>query len=159
MTNEEILTKLKENLDENYSFEEFTGKEINNLESFINNAKDVSNMNSLYRNEMLDNLNAYTEFIKYLAEEAIGDIKPLIECFYGNDSNRFIGYLETNKEIHENKIYLLFNIDNINYKAEWQPSDNYAVWQTCGVCGDDYSGYLLFPTYNQNKYFCISYTC
>ena len=40
---------------------------------------------------------------------------------------------------------------------EWQANVNYAVWQTCGACGDDYSGYLLFPTHKDNEYFVLWY--
>ena len=43
--------------------------------------------------------------------------------------------------------------------ATWQPSDNYACWQTCGMAGDDYSGFLLMPTYKDDEYFCIYYQC
>lgn len=37
--------------------------------------------------------------------------------------------------------------------------DNYAVWEKCGYCGDDYSGYMLFPTHNKNEYFVLYYNC
>ena len=36
--------------------------------------------------------------------------------------------------------------------------DHYYVWQTCGYCGDDYSGFLLIPL-NNNRYFKVYYTC
>lgn len=36
--------------------------------------------------------------------------------------------------------------------------DHICVWQTCGMMGDDYSGYLLFPLKN-GKYFKVSYSC
>ena len=35
---------------------------------------------------------------------------------------------------------------------------HYYVWQTVGVCEDDYSGYLLFPL-KDGKYFKVSYSC
>ena len=63
------------------------------------------------------------------------------------------------KMLTNDKLYLKFEVDNTKYKAEWQAVDNYAVWQTCGVCGDDYSGYLLFPTHNDNEYFVLWYQC
>lgn len=56
-------------------------------------------------------------------------------------------------------LYLEFEIDGTKFKAEWQARDNYAVWQTCGYAGDDYSGYLLFPTYIDNEYFVLWYKC
>ena len=36
--------------------------------------------------------------------------------------------------------------------------DHCYVWQTTGYCGDDYSGYLLFPL-KDGKYLKISYSC
>ena len=59
----------------------------------------------------------------------------------------------------DNKLYLEFEVDGSNLSAIWQPGDNYGVWQKCGYCGDDYSGYLLFPTYGKNEYFCLKYSC
>ncbi len=36
--------------------------------------------------------------------------------------------------------------------------DHVYVWQTVGFCGDDYSGWMLFPLSN-GRYLRISYTC
>lgn len=63
------------------------------------------------------------------------------------------------KKLIDGKLFLEFEDKDTKYKAEWQTSDNYAVWQTCGMCGDDYSGYLLFPTYKDDEYFCLWYQC
>ena len=49
-----------------------------------------------------------------------------------------------NKSIH-------FIVDETKLKAKWQTIDNYAVWQISGYLGDDYSGYMLFPTYDDNE--------
>ena len=27
------------------------------------------------------------------------------------------------------------------------------------LCGDEYSGYLLFPTHNKDEYFLLEYSC
>ena len=67
--------------------------------------------------------------------------------------------INLSKEIIDNELYLVFQVKETKFKAHWQASDNYAVWQTCGICGDDYSGYMLFPTYKKDEYFCISYQC
>ena len=105
-------------------------------------------------------LKTYQEFIHYLYDHAIGDIKPLIECFDTNLVNSFQGYKKVTKELVNGKLYLIFeDKDGDKLKAEWQPSDNYAVWQTCGICGDDYTGFLLFPTYKDDEYFCLWYKC
>lgn len=36
--------------------------------------------------------------------------------------------------------------------------NHYCIWQTCGIMGDDYYGYLLFPLKN-GKYFKVNYAC
>jgi hypothetical protein len=41
---------------------------------------------------------------------------------------------------------------------EWQASDNYAVWQTTGMLGDDFSGQLLFPL-DDRTWWCVGYSC
>ena len=109
-------------------------------------------------------IKANHEFINYLANEAIGDIKSIIECYTSNESNEFIGYVTVHKYVSSNqKLMIEFDVTENNYemtyKAEWQPYDNYAVYQTVGCYGDDYSGYLLFPTHKDNRYFCLKYTC
>lgn len=36
--------------------------------------------------------------------------------------------------------------------------DHYYVWQTTGMLGDDYSGWMLFPLKN-GRYFKVNYSC
>ena len=97
---------------------------------------------------------------KFLTLLNMSDIKPLIECFDNNLVNSFEGYKKVTKELKDGKLYLIFeDKDGDKLKAEWQASDNYAVWQTCGICGDDYTGFLLFPTYKEDEYFCLWYKC
>lgn len=103
----------------------------------------------------------WTEFWKYITDEAIGDKQVIIDTVANNEHNFYEGYVDVTKSINkEQELLLTFkNKNGQEYTAVWQPSDNYACWQTCGMTGDDYSGYLLFPTYENNRYFCISYTC
>ena len=105
------------------------------------------------------NLKFYSEFINYLEDKCCGDNRVIIEVVNNNTYNEFIDYVKVTKSIDKNKLILHFEVNDVKYKAEWQPSDNYGVWQTCGICGDDYSGYLLFPTYRDDEYFCMSYAC
>lgn len=105
-------------------------------------------------------LKFHRSFIEYLHNKAIGDKNGIIEAVYGNDLNCFEGYVKVTKTIENGKIMLEFELERGGkYKAEWQPSDNYACWQTCGIMGDDYSGFLLFPTYKEDEYFCMYYQC
>jgi hypothetical protein len=52
------------------------------------------------------------------------------------------------------------NPKSLTYMRQDDEENGYhsMVWQTVGYCGDDYSGYLLFPLTN-GKYWKISYSC
>lgn len=161
MTEHEIFEKLKEALDYNYMYDSFAfgeeQKEVNNLEDYLRIIKQGRELEKEFEDDELNRFNTYKEFIHYLHDKAIGNKDSLIECFDDNDVNIFIGYKVVTKILIDGKLYLEFEVDDAKLKAEWQPSDNYAVWQTCGACGDDYSGYLLFPTYKDNEYFVLWY--
>ena len=161
MTEHEIFEKLKEALDYNYMYDslEFSEerKEVDNLEDYLRIIKQEREIEKGFEDDESKSLDTYKEFIHYLYDKAIGNKDSLIECFHDNSVNIFIGYKPVTKTIIDSKLYLEFEVDDTKFKAEWQASDNYAVWQTCGACGYDYSGYLLFPTYIDNEYFVLWY--
>ena len=161
MTEHEIFEKLKEALDYNYMYDSFAfgeeQKEVNNIEDYLRIIKQGRELEKEFEDAELNRFNTYKEFIHYLHNKAIGNKDSLIECFDDNDVNIFIGYKVVTKILIDGKLYLEFEVNDTKFKAEWQASDNYAVWQTCGSCGDDYSGYLLFPTYKDNEYFVLWY--
>ena len=134
-------------------------KEVDNLEDYLRIIKQEREIEKDFEGAELNRLNTCREFIHYLHDKAIGNKDSLIGCFDDNDVNLFMGYKSVTKILIDGRLYLEFEVDNTKFKAEWQASDNYAVWQTCGVCGDDYSGYLLFPTYKDNEYFVLWYKC
>lgn len=100
-------------------------------------------------------------FWDYINDEAIGDKQRIIDAVCNSSHNELIGYVEVTKSINDKQEIIIEFADDRGdkHKAEWQPSDNYACWQTGGMMGDDYTGYLLFPTYKDNRYFCIWYSC
>ena len=161
MTEHEIFEKLKEALGYNYMYDSFAfgeeQKEVNNLEDYLRIIKQEREIEKEFEDAELNRLNTYKKFIHYLHDKAIGNIDSLIECFDDNDVNIFIGYKQVTKKLIDGKLYLECEVDDTKIKAEWHAIDNYAVWQTCGSCGDDYSGYLLFPTYKDNEYFVLWY--
>jgi hypothetical protein len=162
MTEQEIFEKLKEALDYDYLYDSYNWEdkgEVDNLEDYLRIIKQERALEKEIEDAEANVLNTYQEFINYLHDKAIGNKDSLIECFGDNDVNTFIGYKPVTKKLIDGKLYLEFEVDDTKFKAEWQASDNYAVWQTCGVCGDDYSGYLLFPTYKDNEYFVLWYKC
>ena len=159
MTEQEIFEKLKEALDYQYLLTNFGETEVDNLEDYLRAIKQEREIEKDFERAELDRRNTYKEFIHYLHNKAIGNKDSLIECFDDNEVNIFIGYKTVTKMLIDGELYLEFEDDDTKLKAKWQASDNYAVWQTSGVCGDDYSGYLLFPTYKDNEYFVLWYKC
>ena len=163
MTEHEIFEKLKEALDYNYMYDRWDWsegrKEVDNLEDYLRIIKQEREIEKDFEDAELNKLNTYKEFIHYLHDEAIGNTDSMIECFDDNSVNIFIGYKTVTKKIITGKLYLEFEVNDTKFNAEWYADDNYAVRQTCGVCGDDYSGYLLFPTYKDNEYFILWYQC
>ena len=163
MTEHEIFEKLKEALDYHYMYDSLEcgeeRKEVDNLEDYLRIIKQEREIEKDFEDAELNRLNTYKEFTHYLHDKAIGNKDSLIECFDDNTVNIFVGYKTVIKKLIDGKLYLEFEDKDTKYRAEWQTSDNYAVWQTCGVCGDDYSGYLLFPTYNDDEYFVLWYQC
>ena len=159
MTEQEIFEKLKDALDHQYLLTDFGGTEVTNLEEYLRAIKFERQLEKDYENEAKELQRTYQEFIHYLNEFAIGNKDYIIEAFDNNEHNQFKGYVKVNKLIVNNKLLLEFEVDDCKLKAEWQAGDNYGVWQTCGICGDDYTGFLLFPTYTDNEYFCLWYKC
>lgn len=163
MTEHEIFEKLKEALDYQYMYDslEFGDerKEVDNLEDYLRIIKQEREIEKDFEDAELNRLNTYKEFVYYLYNKAIGETDSMMECFCNNDVNIFIGYKPATKKLIAGKLYLEFEVNDTKFNAEWHESDNFAVRQTCGVCGDDYSGYLLFPTHEDNEYFVLWYQC
>lgn len=159
MSEKEIFEKLKEALDYQYLITEFGDKEVTNLEEYLQAIAFERSLEKTMKDDYQNELYTYKEFIRYLNERAIGDTQYIIEAIHNNYYNNFKGYLKANKVIKDNKILLEFEVNECKLTANWQPADNYGVWQKCGYNGDDYSGYLLFPTYEENEYFCLEYQC
>lgn len=159
MTEQEIFEKLKDALDHQYLLTDFGGTEVTNLEEYLRAIKFERQLESDYENEAKERQRTYQEFIHYLNDFAIGNKDYIIDAFDNNDYNKFKGYVKVEKIIKDNKLYLRFEVDDVKLTADWQPGDNYGVWQKCGYSGDDYSGYLLFPTYKEDEYFCLEYNC
>lgn len=159
MTKQEIFEKLKEALDNNYLYANWRETEVDNLEDYLKAIRQERVLEKEIDDYANKQLNTYQEFIHYLHDKAIGNKDSLIECFDDNEVNIFIGYKNVTKLLIDNKLYLEFEVDDTKLKAEWRASDNYGVWQQCGICGDDYRGYILFPTYKDNEYFVLWYKC
>ena len=163
MTEQEILERLKEALDYKYMYDSWDwsddSKEVDNIEDYLRLIKQERALEKDLDDEVEDRLRTLQEFINYLADKAIGKTENIIEEFNNCTYVSFEGYKKVTKELKDNNLYLIFQIVETHFKAKWQASDNYAVWQTCGYNGDDYSGYMLFPTHTTDEYFCVNYHC
>lgn len=138
-------------------------KSIMNDEELIKRCKELENQHhedTLMLECINEELKFYKEFWGYIADKAIGNKLSIIEAVVNNEHNSFEGYVKVKKHITEKQEVLLDFVTpkGDKYTAKWQPSDNYGCWQT-SEWGDDYSGYMLFPTYRNDEYFCIWYKC
>lgn len=117
--------------------------------------------NQMWMQEVTERNKFWNDFMEYITENAVGDKLALIQTVHDNEHNWSEGYVKVQKRINEKQELLLDFTTSKGDKrtATWQPSDNYACWQTCGMTGDDYSGFLLMPTYKDDEYFCIYYQC
>lgn len=115
---------------------------------------------SLYFEKLKECNKFYQEFIKYLYEDCAGSKDLILETVRNNTCNIYVGYVDTEKSIDGNgNLIFTFKVNDNTYKADWQQADNYACCQWTGYVEDDYKGYLLFPTCDFKKFFCIYYEC
>lgn len=160
---QEIFEKLKEALNYNYLYDSWDWsndlKEVDNLEDYLRIIKQERALEKDFNDATDAELQTYKEFVHYLATQAVGNTEYIIEEFNNCTDVDFMGYKEVTIEEIDDEFYLGFKIGESIYKARWQEEDNYAVWQVCGVAGDDYSGYMLFPTKKSDTYFCLYYIC
>lgn len=167
-TSNSSLSNKKNGMDIQVFFNQLTDmldcKHLNNME--VSSLEDVLNFirpELELEREMAvcssKELNTYIEFVNYLNEKSIGDKNSLIECFANNNVNVFLGYKTVNRILIEGKLYLEFEVDDVKLKAEWESRDNYGVWQKTLYSGDNYNGYLLFPTCKDDEYFVLYYEC
>lgn len=138
-----------------------TAKKARITVHFLQTLQQQNEAQQIWMKELNDRSKFWNDFMKYINENAVGDKLTLIQTVQGNEYNRSDGYIKVQKRINEKQELLLDFTTSKGDKrtAAWQPSDNYACWQTCGIAGDDYSGFLLMPTYKDDEYFCIYYQC
>ena len=109
--------------------------------------------------ELIKEKNSYKAFLEYLTDKAIGDTKEILYALKSVHYWEFCGYVTVEKEIDkEQKINLRFTNEGKEYTAIWVPTDNYAIWEISdSYTPDSHCGFLLFPTLEDNNYFCIWY--
>lgn len=108
----------------------------------------------------------YKAFLEYLHDECIGDKNQIIEAVAEARLVDFIGYVDGELSVEKNELYVTVEVpdrcgfngkETCKIKCNWQASSNYAVHQRCEF-EDSYYGWLLFPTYNFKKWYCVYYS-
>lgn len=128
---------------------------------FLRSLRQQNEENQMWMQEVTERNKFWEDFMEYITENAVGNKLSLIQTVHDNEHNWSEGYVKVQKRINKKQELLLDFTTSKGDKrtATWQPSDNYACWQTCGMMGDDYSGFLLMPTSKNDEYFCIYYQC
>lgn len=118
------------------------------------------------------------EYQKFIAEENAANEKELefVKANINYDFNLMsemledtwshIGYFEMEKSNYKSGAYPSYdfyrekdNPKSLEYMRQDDDGEYHnLVWQTVGCCGDDFSGFLLFPLSN-GKYWKISFEC
>lgn len=87
---------------------------------------------------------------------------------FENGTFRHIGYCTVVKTDYKNCFYPsgeYFKVDKneteesfktLNFIKVEEEGFHTLVWQTVGICGDDYSGYILYPM-NDGRYWVVSF--
>lgn len=118
----------------------------------------------LWQDDMMSDLKSWKDLFHYLNDDCVGSKDSIIEQLSDMSHWKVLGKVTVERRINERgRLLLAFDIPDAKICprriAEWQASSNYGVWQTCGMAGDDYSGYLLLPTYKDCEYLCVWYAC
>lgn len=132
-----------------------------NAHDTIEKLRNEQAMDAMYLGSLRDDCKFYKALFNYIINDAIGDKLSAIQTLEENWYNRSEGNVQVTKSLNDKQELILEFADSKGekYKAKWMPSEGYACYQTCGCAEDDYSGYLLFPTYKDNEYFCVYYQC
>jgi hypothetical protein len=138
-----------------------TANKVKKTVDYLQSLREKNEENQMWMQEVTERNKFWNDFMEYITENAVGDKLALIQTVHDNEHNWSEGYVKVQKRINEKQELLLDFTTSKGDKrtATWQPSDNYACWQTCGMVGDDYSGFLLMPTHKDDEYFCIYYQC
>lgn len=78
----------------------------------------------------------------------------IVEIYHTDEKpDGYSSYQHVRIKDDEDKLLYLLQDEN-----EIRGINHCCVWQSCGMMGDDFSGYLLFPL-KDGKYFKINYSC
>ena len=112
--------------------------------------------------ELRKQIDSYQKIIEFLTNDFCGNIRSALKTFDSLDYFEFIGMVDGNIIVKDNKIYIevefpeydAWKKDNVMVKKtfEWYYSDSYAVWQTTDIIEDSYRGYMLLPTHEFKKF-------
>lgn len=117
----------------------------------------MENLDDLYEQQKNKELEFYRKFIDFLAYNCTTDTDFALELIAGNEYNEYIGDLQGEWVIKNNKPHISIEIEGCKLTVEWNTWNNCGVWQQdVGISGDSYQGYFLFPK-GSNKYFVVKF--
>lgn len=96
------------------------------------------------------------EFLEFIHKEcktnSVKVLEEISECFYID----FKGYVEAEESVDSDGItHHAFTLEGNTYDALLQ--HNYSVCQWNGSVEDEFKGYLLFPTRDPKRFYCVYY--
>lgn len=96
------------------------------------------------------------EFLEFIHKECKTNrdkvLNEISECCYID----FKGYVEAEESVDKNGwVYHTFTLEGNEYTAQLQ--HDYSVCQWNGSVEDDFKGYMLFPTYDPKRFYCVYY--
>jgi len=104
--------------------------------------------------------------IEYVKENITYPFDLILDIISDNDWDHMNFDIEVEKSEYHSCFYPTYDFytivgekDKIQYMKQDEDGDYHnMVYQRCGVCEDDYYGFLLFPL-KDGKYWKISYSC
>lgn len=121
--------------------------------------KDMSEVIDFQHTQELE---FYRALINYLGEGYSINYPEFFESLAGESGHKYIGKLHGTKYIDEKgDMYVEIKIpENPKpFKAKWNFSGNYGVYQWTGAICDSYSGYTVLPTFHDDVFFVYYYEC
>ena len=116
-------------------------------------AKQEKKLKREWKNELKGLINVSGLF-RHLEDMMFWQPLGIVEIYHTDEkTGGYSSYQHVRIKDDEDKLLYLLQDEN-----EIRGINHCCVWQTCGMMGDDFSGYLLFPL-KDGKYFKINYSC
>lgn len=117
----------------------------------------------LWQESINEQNNSYRKLFEYLTDECVGEPIKVLKALSDVSHWSVMDYVKVKKSIGEkNNLLLDFDVPHDtkfgveHHTAEWNANDNLAAYST-RCFEDDWHGYFLFPTTDDEEYLCVWY--